>query len=377
MLGVLLAAFTLCNTDTVFAQLSAHDVESSLLESAKQHPDDFAAQQRLGEFYLQQNRLTEGIPYLQKALRLNPDDYNTGYDLALAYLSSSDSTKAAEQLQLMIRRHETAELDGLLAEAFERSGDYKNAAVSYDRAAEMDPSEDNVFDLGSFLLQHPHYEGFLGKALTVFRYGVQRYPQSAKLNAGLGVTLYAEGKYDDAVQVLCAAVDLNPADPKPYQFLGKLSKVSPALMPKIQERLAGFVRMYPDNGPANYYYAMSLLQQPDGAKAANPGVEALLKKAVSADPSLYEAHFQLGVLYQDQGKFADAITEFNKTIQLRPDYNRAHYHLVLLYNRTHQKELADQQLSILKQIKKEDSEADDVGNSLDSSQEKTESRRTN
>jgi tetratricopeptide (TPR) repeat protein len=335
------------------------NAESSLMEFAKQHPESFAAQQSVGEFYLQQDRLSDGIPYLEKAQRIKPDDYDTGYDLSLAYLKSGNLPKAVEQLQAMIKQHETAELDGLLAEAFEKSGDYKNAAITYDHAAVLDPSEDNVFDLGSFLLQHPHYEGFLDKALVVFRYGVQQYPRSAKLTVGLGVTLYADGKYDDAVQTLCSAVDLDPSDPKPYQFLGKLSKASPALMPMIQDRLESFVRRYPENGPANYYYAMILWKQSNGGTAENrQTIEALLKKAISGDPQLYDAHFQLGVLYQDENKYADAIAEFNQTLKLQPDYNRAHYHLVLLYNRTHQKELADEQLTILKQIKKQDAKSE-------------------
>ena len=64
--------------------------ELVLLETAKQRPNDFAAQLHLGEFYLQQNRLPEGILYLERAQQLNPQDYDTGYDLSLAYLNSGE-----------------------------------------------------------------------------------------------------------------------------------------------------------------------------------------------------------------------------------------------------------------------------------------------
>ena len=336
--------------------------ELALLETAKHSPNDFAAQHRLGEFYLQQNRLPEGILYLEKAQQLNPQDYDTGYDLSLAYLNSGDTAKASAQLHQMVTRRETAELDDLLAEANEKSGDYKGAASEYYRAAQLDPTEGNIFDLASFLLQHKNYEGFLDNALTFFRYGVQKYPRSAKLTVGLGVTLYAEGKYDDAVETLCAAVDLDPTDPKPFQFLGKVSTASPAHMPEIRKRLEGFVHLYPNNGLANYYYAMSLWKRSEGEPVVDTAViEALLKKAIAASPDFYEAHFQLGILYQDQQKYPEAIREFEQTLALRPDYNRAHYRLFLLYSRTNQKQLADQHLAILKQIKQEDAQAEEAG----------------
>jgi tetratricopeptide (TPR) repeat protein len=83
------------------------------------------------------------------------------------------------------------------------------------------------------------------------------------------------------------------------------------------------------------------------------------------------------VLYQDQDKYSEAIAEFNETLKLRPDYNKAHYHLVLLYGRTHQKELAAQQLAILKQIKKEDSDADALDGKNESTRQATGSQKVN
>ena len=112
-----------------------------------------------------------------------------------------------------------------------------------------------------------------------------------------------------------------------------------------------------------------------GAPKANPlrispTVEALLKRAIAADPALYEAHYELGILYQDQQKYQDAIRELNQTVALRPDFNRAHYRLFLLYSRTHQKQLADEHLAILKQIKQEDAAAEEAEDNPMSAQAK-------
>jgi tetratricopeptide (TPR) repeat protein len=358
------ATFTACAFQSPSAtntRETAAQVEQTLLQAAKQSPGDFGAQQRLGEFYLQQNRLPQGIRYLQKARQLNPQDYNTGYDLSLAYLNSGDIANASTQLHTMIAQHETADLDDLLGEVNEKSGDYKSAALEYHRAAELDPSENNIFDLASFLLQHSNYEGFLDNALKFFEYGVKKYPRSAKMTVGLGVALYAEGKYDDAVRTLCAAVDLDPTDPKPFQFLDKVSTASPVKIPEIRDRLQKFVQLYPGNGPAIYYYAMSVWRRSEGESAADlPTVEALLKRAIATAPALYDAHFELGILYQDQQRYQDAIRELNQTVALRPDFNRAHYRLFLLYSRTHQKQLADEHLAILKRIKQEDAKAEEA-----------------
>ena len=230
--------------------LATRQVERTLLGAAKKRPDSSLAQRRLGEFYLHQDRLKEGILYLERAQRRDPKSYDTGYDLALAYLKSGDALKAAAELRSRLKQRESAELHNLLGDAEAKLGDYHAAAVDYYHAAELEPNEENIFDLASFLLQHPHYEGFLDRSLAFFRYGTQQYPKSAKLTVGLGVAFYAEGNYDDAVQTLCAAVDLDPADPKPFLFLGKVSRASPPLIPEVRKRLEKFVSLYPESGPA-------------------------------------------------------------------------------------------------------------------------------
>ena len=86
----------------------------------------------------------------------------------------------------------------------------------------MDPSEEHLFDWGDSLLQLRAS----GPATEVFRAAIPP-PQSARLRVGLGIALYSQGEYRDAVQSFCDAADLAPSDPRPYQFLGEMYGVSP------------------------------------------------------------------------------------------------------------------------------------------------------
>src|SRR5208337_4526694 len=72
------------------ASRQSGDIEGNLKQAVALRPDSFEANHRMGEFYLHAGRLKAGIPYLEKAQRLNPAHYVNGYDLALAYLETGD-----------------------------------------------------------------------------------------------------------------------------------------------------------------------------------------------------------------------------------------------------------------------------------------------
>lgn len=54
-----------------------------------------------------------------------------------------------------------------------------------------------------------------------------------------------------AVQSLCQAVDLNPADAKALSVLGKMYDISPETADEVTKRLARFVELYPDSSQTN------------------------------------------------------------------------------------------------------------------------------
>jgi tetratricopeptide (TPR) repeat protein len=311
--------------------------------------DSYDANHNLGELYVRSNQPVDAIPYLERAQRANPSAYDNGYDLALAYLLTNRLGEARQLIQSLIKQKDTAELHNLLAEVEEKSGNFVAAVKEFQRAAYMDPSEENIFDWGSELLLHRTLE----PAIEVFQKGTERFPDSARMAIGLGMAYYSLGRYDDAVKSLLRAADLAPADPRTYPFLSRAFDSSPSQAEDVIERFHRYAESEPDSGQALYYYAISLWK---GKRAQDPNVdlsqiESLLKKSVALAPNLAEAHQQLANLYSDQRKYSESIPEYLKARQLDPDLADVHYRLAQAYVRTGEKELAEGELKIYQQLR--------------------------
>ena len=326
-------------------------IEPALKEAVKQNPNNFEANHNLGEFYFHSGKLLDGIPYMEKAQGLEPSNSVGGYDLALAYLGTQNYAKARQQIQAMLRHQDSAGLHSLLADVEEQAGNYLTAADEYQRAAQMEPSEDHIFDWGSELLLHQSFE----PAIEVFTRGAERYTRSPKLNIGLGVALYSRGNYEGAVKALCAAADLDPTDPRPYLFLGKMYNISTTSSSEIRERLARFAQLQPNNAPALYYYAMSLWKGQAGQSGTLnfDQIEFLLKDAIARDPKFPEAHLELGNLYAEQGKYPEAVQEYKQAIRLQPGLVDAHYRLAQAYTRTGEQTLAQEEFELHGRLRKQ------------------------
>jgi len=242
-----------------------------------------------------------------------------------------------------------------LGDRAERSGDPLAAVHEYEEAARLNPSEQNYFAWGAELLLHRAIK----PAAEVFEKGSAAHPKSARMLAGLGAALYASGDYANGARRICAAADLQPADPTPYLFLGKMEKAAPDPLPCVEQKLAQFARTQPANAQANYYYAVSLSKRARGSEnSANAQhIEVLLQKAIAADPKFDEAYVQLGILNAARGKFAQAISAYKKAIEVNPQSSEAHYRLALAYKRVGEEGKSEQELQLFKQADKTEAAA--------------------
>ena len=281
----------------------------------------------------------------------NPSQHETTSESTL----NLEHTRA--ELHARLAQKDTAELHHSLAEVEERLANPLEAVHEYQRAAEMEPSEPYVFDWGVELLAHRALE----PATEVFAKGHRLFPKSARMLMGLGVSLYARGQYEQALQRVFEASDLNPSDSTPYLFLGKMQAVETIDSPGFVEKFGRFVALQPENAFGNYYYAVSLWRQSLSNQKKNNSdqIRELLQRAIQLDPKMSAAYLQLGILFSEKGDLPRAITEYQKALESDPDLYEAHYRLGQAYRRTGDTEKARQELKLYQELSKKSAEQAD------------------
>ena len=310
----------------------------------------------MGKLLVDEAKMQDGIIYLERAFKLNPGAFDNAYELASAYAVIGDSAHARHEALALLAGgdrslQEKAELHHLLAEIDEKASDALEAVQEYQQAAELDPSETNLFDWGAELLTHHAPE----PAIDVFTEGSQLFPRSDRMLEGLGAAWYSLGSFDQAAKRFCEASDLNPENPNPYLLMGKMQAVETTPSRAIQDRLGRFVKLEPGNALANYYYAVSLWRQRKSAEDVQliEEVKSLLEKSVHLDPKLGLGYLQLGIIYSEEKDIPKAISVLQQAVEVSPELEQAHYRLAQLYRQSGNTAKANSELQLYEQISTE------------------------
>jgi tetratricopeptide (TPR) repeat protein len=334
---------------------AGEESESKLRAALASSPGSFEANHQLGQFYLHAGRYREAVPLLQASYRIDPANSGNEYDLALACEKSGDLSEARDLMQKLLAQKDSADVHRLLGDVDEKLGDPLTAVHEYERAARLDPSEQNYFEWGSELLLHRA----VWQAEEVFANGAKAYPKSARMLAALGTALFAGARYEDAAQRLCDASDLSPEDPELYNFMGRIEIAAPEPLACVEQKLARFVRDQPKNAAANYLYAMAIWkrqEQPADPKAREE-VQTLLTKAVTIDPQYGDAYLQLGNLSAGQKDYSKAIGFYTRAIEVEPQLVEAHYRLGVAYDRMGETAKAKAEFQLHDEIEKQQAAA--------------------
>jgi tetratricopeptide (TPR) repeat protein len=339
--------------------ISYKAAETSLRQQIEHEPSSFDANYHLGKLLVEENKADEAISYLERASKLNPGDYENSYELALAYFDHADYGRARNEILSILgaqggSSQGKGEPHHLLGEVCEKLGDPVEAAREFQRAAEFDASEPNLFDWGTELLLHRAAE----PAVEVFTKGSRLFPGSVRMRTALGASWYELGSYEKAAQSLCEASDLDPNDATPYLFMGKMEATEVIQSVAVTEKLQRFVKLQPENALASYYYAVSLWKARAAADdaATRTQVKSLLMKSVQLDPKLGVGYLQLGIVCADEKDFVEAISAYQQAIAANPELEQAHYRLAQVYRQSGEPLKARDELQLYEKISKQNAE---------------------
>ena len=310
-------------------------------------PQDLSAAQNLalGLLFLSHDAYQDAIPRLEQTLRQDDSNEMATLNLALAYKNVGESAAAIQLTRRTIEKKPSGALYNMLAELEEGSGQYVEAVENYQRAVELEPTNENYyFDLGMEYLSHFTF----GPALEVFRVGTQKFPDSSREYLGLAFSHYAVREYPAAADAFTKALEIDPDSPAVLKSWNTvLSSLSPADWEKILPRLSRLAAAHPQSADLAFCYGAALFRSEfaKGPKSALDRPQTLLEKAIKLRPDFATARLELAELYAAQKQDQKAVDEYLEAIREDPKSDIPHYRLGQIYRQMNKLDLATRELA--------------------------------
>ena len=160
---------------------------TEILDKAVKEPNDFDAQTKAGDVYLQIKGFDKAVEFYEKAHRVKPEDYETIVKIGNTYFDS--------------RKFEQAE-------------------KWYQQALAKKPGDTNVrTDLGITFVERTNPD--LDRAVKEFQTSLQTNPRHEPTLYNLGAAFYKKGNLEEANKVLSQLETINPNG----QLAGRLRQI--------------------------------------------------------------------------------------------------------------------------------------------------------
>jgi tetratricopeptide (TPR) repeat protein len=277
-----------------------------------------------------------------------PDQAQLTYRIALVrYHAARFSDSQRTLLDFIETGHESAQLYNLLAWCYYKQNRSSNAVKALQRAIELAPTEEaSYLDLAQILTENRS----LPSALQAAQKAVALFPNSARALALKGVVESKLGQFTDASASYSRALQLDASHPDTLLGLAQ-AQFSAGMKREASASFETGMKRFPHDARFKSQYAVMLLKQFDsGDRAAGTRAEGLLKSALAIDPSLAEAHYQLGKVRLRKGQASDAVSHLQQAAKLDPRNPEIHFALSRAYRRLGRQEEANQQMDVYQKL---------------------------
>jgi serine/threonine-protein kinase len=323
-----------------YDQAGSIDAAARLLEElAQENPTSALVQAALGRAYLARFNLTRDGKWIgpahsacDRARQLDPASPEVNVTLGELSLRTGKAQEAVTAFQraLAVQPNNFDAMLGL-ARAYDASGDASRSESTYKRAIQLQPAYFGGYSkLGGFYFTY----GRWGAAADMFRKVTQLTPDNAHAFANLGACFFQLGQFDRALEAFQKSVTLEPSDlaysnvGTAQYYLGRYSdsaiafEKALALSPShylIWSNLGDALRLIPG-------------RQAKAAEAYEKGI-ALARAELATNPDDSQVHSYLALCLAKTGRAAEAQDHLRESLGSGPNQPELLFNAAIVANR--------------------------------------------
>lgn len=318
-----------------------HEAEAILRQIAVREPGNATVHANLGMALAEQGELAAAAAEYRKSLALHPDA-EVSLNLGLAEFKQGKFSAAIGPFKSAASAGaQDKRIPLLLGMSYYGLREYSSAVPYLEKASKSDPAN---LEMHSVLAQSCLWSKKYDCALAEFKTILTANPDAVQTHMMLAEALDAMNRKPEAIEELEIAERNAPNEPMLHFELGYLyytqhdyDKAAPELELEIRNN-PGYAQAYT-------YLGDIALHKGDDATA-----ESLLDKATRLQNDLRLAYFDLGCAYADQKRNQQALAAFLRAEQLDPTEPDAHYRLARIYLALDQKQKADREFAMTRNL---------------------------
>jgi tetratricopeptide (TPR) repeat protein len=263
------------------------------------------------------NHGDHGVALLERAMRIAPDDARGYDDLGRVYLHVGDAAKALTLFEQGIKLpNASAGLYAGFSQAYLALNQPEKAAQAAEQGLALMPDAPELQTARGIALQAA---GRLEEAVGTFRLVVKFAPNVCEAHYNLGSALLQLGHKEEAYVSLKRALELEPTFPKALIVLGQF-ELKAGRLDSAAQYLRPLYKFYPGSVSARRLMTWWCLQ--NGMAAARAGhmdeAERNLREGLEINPDMPELRGRLGLLYAQEGRFAEGRDQLETYHRLQP-----------------------------------------------------------
>ncbi len=322
-----------------------------LEKAVKIDPSDFQGYLTLAEIYSRQRDYTEAVSAYRKATALDPNRADAHYGMGTILYKQTKYKEAAEALEKAVAMgYSGKEVYLDLGGAYEAIPDFAKAAAAYEKYIGLGPADAGSAQLrlGICRTNLAQYDG----AIAALLMAQQAQPNDLKVRDALAEAYVKAGQLENAEATYSAMAGLNPAEAKIYyrqtfQMYENAGKSDRAIAP-----LQKIIQLDPKNETNFYYLGLTYFksQQYDQAVGA-------FQQSLAIKPDFPHAWYQIGSSYFNAKKYKEAAEAYKKYVELSPEDASGWLNIGVAYNQAKNYEAALEPLKKCVSLKPDDAVA--------------------